>query len=125
MTKMEYDEVPNSEFLLNYPRGCCGDASNLLAKYFRDNDIQCQYVSGMRGQQSHAWLECGDLIIDITADQFPEIKDQVLITSDRTWHMKFREQLRPDGDFEKFATYNKFRLTKIYKNIMLRISKTD
>lgn len=66
-------------------------------------------------------------LIDITADQFSEIKDQVLITRDRTWHMKFRKQSRSDGDFEKFASYNKFRLTMIYKYIMLRISqiKTD
>ena len=122
IAKMGYDEFADSDFLLRYPRGCCGDASNLLAKFLRDNDIECEYVWGMMGQQSHAWLECGDLIIDITADQFTEIKEKILITTDKSWHKKFEGQTRSDGDFEKFDSYNKRRLTIIYKNILLRIS---
>ncbi|MFW2503471.1 transglutaminase domain-containing protein [Clostridium diolis] len=123
LTKMEYDEFPDSDFLLGYPRGCCGDVSNLLAKFLRDNGIECEYVWGMMGRQSHAWLECDALIVDITADQFPEIKEQILITADKSWHKKFKRQRRSDGDFEKFNFYNKHRLTTIYKNILLRISR--
>ena len=121
--KIGYDEFPDSDFLLEYPRGCCGDASNLLAKFLRDNDIECEYVWGMMGQQSHAWLECDDLIVDITADQFPEIKEKILVTTDRFWHKKFKGQIRSDGDFENFQSYNKIRLTNIYRNILLRISQ--
>lgn len=123
ITKMSADEFPNSEFLLDYPRGCCGDASNLLAKYFRDNGIECEYVWGMCGQQSHAWLECDNLIVDITADQFDEIKEEILITAYKSWHRKFKGQSRSDGDFLKFGSYNRDRLNTIYKNILLRISK--
>ncbi|MCW6084244.1 transglutaminase domain-containing protein [Clostridium sporogenes] len=123
ITKMKYDEFPNSSFLLQYPRGCCGDASNLLAKFFSDNGIECEYVWGMRGEQSHAWLECGDLIVDITADQFPEIKEKILITTNKSWHKKFKGQKRSDGDFEKFEPYNRHRLSTVYKNILLRISQ--
>lgn len=121
--KMGHDEFPDSDFLLEYPNGCCGDASNLLAKFLRDNDIKCEYVWGMRGQQSHAWLECDDLIVDISADQFPEIKEKILITTDKSWHNKFKRQKRSDGDFEKFGAYNKRRLTTSYKNILLRINQ--
>lgn len=123
ITKMEPDELPNSSFLLRFPYGCCGDASNLLAKYLRENNIECEYVWGMRGEQSHAWLECSDLMIDITADQFPEIKEKILVTSDKSWHRNFKSQRRSDGDFEKFEPYNKNRLTTIYENILRRISE--
>ncbi|MFT8349294.1 transglutaminase domain-containing protein [Clostridium saccharoperbutylacetonicum] len=46
--------------IFEFPRGCCGDASNLLAKFLRDNGIECEYVCGIKGQQSHVWLECDD-----------------------------------------------------------------
>jgi len=82
-----------------------------------------RYVWGMRGEQSHAWLECGDLIVDITADQFPEIKEKILVTTDRYWHKIFKGQIRSSGNFENFQSYNKIRLTSIYKNILLRISQ--
>ena len=40
--------------------------------------IQC--VTGKNANEKwHAWLEYNDLIIDITADQFNEIKDKVMI----------------------------------------------
>lgn len=121
--KLEPEELPNSSFLLRFPYGCCGDASNLLAKYLRDNNIESEYVWGMRGEQSHAWLESGELIIDITADQFPEIKEKILVTTDKSWHREFKGQRRSDGDFEKFEPYNKNRLVTIYKNILKRISE--
>jgi len=123
ITKMGPEELPNSSFLLRFPNGCCGDASNLLAKYLRENNIESQYVWGMKGEQSHAWLECCDLIIDITADQFPEIKEKILVTSDKSWHKNFKGQRRSDGDFEMFESYNKNRLKTIYKNILRRISE--
>lgn len=72
-----------------FPRGCCGDASDLLAHYLLENEIQTWYVCGTHypsqgtaeesweGIQSHAWLTTADprrtkhyQIIDITGDQF-------------------------------------------------------
>lgn len=61
----------------NYPRGCCGIASELLAKFLIENGINVTYVRGTyygetpEETQSHAWLEVVDgIIIDITGDQF-------------------------------------------------------
>lgn len=123
ITKMGPDEFPQSSFLLRFPYGCCGDASNLLAKLLRENDIEFEYVWGMRGEQSHAWLECDDLIIDITADQFPDIKEKIIVTNDKSWHNNFKGQSRSDGDFKKNNSYNRKRLTTIYQNILRRISQ--
>jgi hypothetical protein len=60
-----------------FPRGCCGDASDLLAQFLLENGIRTYYVCGThRGRSfenthSHAWLLTDNqTIIDITGDQF-------------------------------------------------------
>lgn len=61
----------------NFPRACCGDASDLLAHYLLKYGVRTNYVCGNYYEndggygQSHAWLELLDgTIIDITGDQF-------------------------------------------------------
>ncbi len=73
----------NDQTFNRFPRACCGSASELLAKYLAEYNIHTQYVCGTyyptdfkEGSQSHAWLQVGEVIIDITGDQFkfcPEI----------------------------------------------------
>ena len=61
-----------------FPKGWCGDASDLLAKYLEHNEIPTYYVNGGYcpkpdgHDKNHGWLtdEGRKLIIDITADQF-------------------------------------------------------
>lgn len=61
----------------HFPRGCCGDAMDLLGEFLLENDIESIYVCGNHyydnieeGTQSHAWLLIDNLIVDITRDQF-------------------------------------------------------
>ena len=61
----------------SFPRGCCGDASDLLAQFLLENGIKTYYVCGtyrngsFDGIQSHAWLKTeNNVIVDITGDQF-------------------------------------------------------
>ncbi len=62
----------------HFPRGCCGDTCYLLGQYLLANGISSWYVCGnYYGKndffQSHAWLRIeGNLIVDITGDQFSE-----------------------------------------------------
>ena len=64
------------EFFRKFPTGQCGHTSDLLAQFLIDNGgSQVRYVYGTYygrndKMQSHAWLSVGDMIIDITADQF-------------------------------------------------------
>ena len=39
-----------------FPRGCCGDTCYLLAEYLLERGIRTEYVWGLKGSQSHAWL---------------------------------------------------------------------
>lgn len=75
--------------LSDFPRGACGDASELLGQYLADSGLGTwNYASGIRSEPfwSHAWVERDGWLLDITADQFPEIASAVLLTDDRTWH---------------------------------------
>lgn len=66
----EFDDDINFR---RFPRGCCGYASDLLAKYLHQYKITTWYISGVykKEDQQHTWLQTEDmLIIDITGDQF-------------------------------------------------------
>lgn len=71
-----FRELPFSD----YPNACCGDASDLLAQYLIDNDlegnIKCRCVYGtyrydeFENIYGHRWLVVDDYyIVDITPDQ--------------------------------------------------------
>ena len=62
----------------NFPSGCCGITSELLAKFLMDNGIKGElvYIGGTyrdysQELPSHVWLELEDnIVVDITGDQF-------------------------------------------------------
>lgn len=84
-----------------FPAGTCGDISDILAEYLYKQGINdIDYVSGSAdNQQSHAWLEVSGYIIDITADQFPDCRDPVIVTDDHSWHQRFEESTRRQAGF--------------------------
>lgn len=80
-----------------FPRGCCGDATDLLGLYLlKFHGIESEYVCGegliSNLYQSHAWLLCQGYIVDITADQFNDIGyklPDVLIQVQSDFHDSF------------------------------------
>ena len=59
--------------LFNFPAGCCGTTSELLAEFLKINGITTEYFCGEVNcdNQTHAWLIAREkIIIDITGDQF-------------------------------------------------------
>jgi hypothetical protein len=84
--------------LRGFPAGACGDASILLGEFLSADGLGAfEYVAGSRYQpdfQSHAWLERKGLVVDITADQFPDMSESVTVTHDHRWHGLFREDQR-------------------------------
>lgn len=66
--------------LQDFPHGSCGDATLLLGHYLTaQGHGEFRYYFGWRCGKSHAWLQAGSVIVDITGDQFD--------VSDRSsWH---------------------------------------
>jgi hypothetical protein len=108
--------------LQHFPNGACGDASLLLAKYFEHHEHgQFDYVLGQRNGHSHAWLQQGDLIADITADQFEDQDRPVIVTRDHGWHRGFHGEVQGVADFERYDSYTVSVLRNSFRHITRQI----
>lgn len=112
-----------------FPRGSCGDAALLLGKYLQDCGLgPFNYVCGSiredggRDFHSHAWLQRGDIIVDITADQFDGILDPVVVTRDHSWHSRFNGKAQNIADYEIYDANTKSILSAAYGNVIARMS---
>jgi hypothetical protein len=110
----------------NFPRGSCGDACLLLAKYLQNNGCGVfNYICGViygpeeYDEQSHAWLERDDVIVDITADQFPDINESVIVTTDHAWYNAFQIKINHTADFENYDKNTASTLSSAYRKIIL------
>lgn len=85
----------------HFPRGACGDATLLLAKFLEESGLgQFNYVLGDRNGSSHAWLENGDVVVDITADQFPDMPHPVVAAYKSKWHAAFCGEVQNVANFD-------------------------
>ncbi len=108
----------------SFPRGSCGDAAWLLGTYLMLNSVgSFDYMSGWRKECSHGWLQQGQIIVDITADQFPEIKEKIMVTTDHSWYSAFQGKAQHVADYRIFdeATVN---FEAAYKYIVSHISES-
>src|SRR6185295_517236 len=87
--------------LRHFPRDSCADTVLLLGAHLADRGLgPFDAVGGEFGspasgdRRTHAWLERDDVIVDITADQFPDVSLAVIVTRDPGWHRRFHETNR-------------------------------
>ena len=122
-----------------FPRGCCGDASDLLAQYLLDNDIRTYYVCGtysngsFESVQSHAWLLTDDqIIIDISGDQFRSNSEflnydrTVYIGTEDKFHGLFKVEdrdVRENMGLDALGDMCQSRLIELYSKIVKYISE--
>jgi hypothetical protein len=79
-----------------FPRASCGDASLLLHSLLKDAGITGSRIAeASRGivasntWTSHAWVELGDVVLDITADQFTDGGGSLYLGLAGTFHRSF------------------------------------
>jgi hypothetical protein len=106
-----------------FPRGACGDAALLLGKYLHDGGFGAfQYVCGIRRrpheEHEHAWLRQGGVIIDITADQFSEIHEPVIVTTNHTWYNAFKVRNEHEADYELYDDRTRYMFASAYRKIV-------
>ena len=107
-------------FILRSLGAMCKPASMLVGKYLLE-ELDCQPIEFVSAQEwsdnesldrSHFWLEHEGLIVDISADQYPEIEQPVIVTTDRSWHDGFIHQSKyPYSDVVNENTVPKFHTT--------------
>lgn len=84
------DKIKENSIFREFPNGCCADASLILAKFLEQKGFGiCKYVRGQKGIPTHAWLENEGFIIDITADQFDEIDEMVIVSKNSEFHLEY------------------------------------
>lgn len=109
--------------LQGFPAGACGDATPLLGYYLKTHGFGTfDYVSGIGEDEdgertSHAWLRQGDIIVDITADQFRD-KAPVIVTDASPWHEGFEVEVPHEADFHVYDANTVATLSGAYAAIM-------
>lgn len=104
----------------NFPRGCCGVVSELLGEYLNtEQGMNAEYVCGVRDGASHAWLEQGDLVIDITSDQF-DGRPSVFVDAKDDWYRSWDEDVRHAARHESGAWT--FREERALFGVLLQVA---
>lgn len=86
-------------FFDQFPRGCCDKATHLLAHYLIHKGLCLaeemtmpwnNYDMENDGADSHSWISLANgLNIDITADQFHDMNETIIVSNDHPFHQRF------------------------------------
>ncbi|MFV0352439.1 MAG: hypothetical protein ACK5JF_09060 [Oscillospiraceae bacterium] len=113
----------NTPFVfLDFPMGCCSDASLLLGMFFSGFEAyDIEYVSARCEQLTHVWLTVNGKIVDITCGQFEYFDGSIYIGEKNSFYECFDAEI-PDREpivieqlEEKLI---KYELYSFYKTIM-------
>jgi hypothetical protein len=109
---------------LEFPRGSCGDTALLLYKYLSGHGHErFVYVCGLRDDYSHGWLKRGDLIVDITGDQFPDNNQRICVMRNSTWHSQFEIDDESSADFDDYDAYTRGSLRSAFAAILKHLGE--
>lgn len=84
-------------FLSSFPKGNCNRATLFIGRFlYEEYNLSGYEVCGEReghdGLDSHAWLEIGSTIIDITSDQYDANNPKVIVSSNSDWHKSWEKK---------------------------------
>ena len=113
---------------VDFPRGSCGDATPLLGTYLINQGLGTfDYRLGTRGCHeddswfSHAWLQKDNLVVDITADQFPDITQKVIVKYDSGWHQTFDSENEHVADYRIYDQRTVSLMGQFYNKIVTEL----
>ena len=127
------DAIDRSSFDLKdrmsgFPRGCCDDATDLFANYlFEKYDMVTVRVDGsfypdnFDERDWHTWLEIGDVIVDLSADQYSEY-DYIYVGEYDVFHKRYELEKREYIGFKNFSDSCWERMERLYKTIISNIA---
>jgi hypothetical protein len=122
-----FDQLPRGHLpysMQQFPAGACGDTSILLGAYLVDcGHLGFEYICGTRGDHdagdwtTHAWLARGDLVVDITADQFVDAPAGVIVESPSIWHRQFDCDPGTPSDFRAYFGPSMHEMHAMYSRL--------
>tara|TARA_R110002072_G_scaffold271038_2_gene430935 strand:+ start:42282 stop:42722 length:441 start_codon:yes stop_codon:yes gene_type:complete len=108
-----------------FPAGSCGDAAILLGTFLTERGCgDFTYISAFRGSNdddswhTHAWVAQYDLVVDITADQFPDSDDPVIVVRDSPWHSQFTVDQSHAAHYCVYDANTRHALKRAYDVVM-------
>jgi hypothetical protein len=106
----------------NIPSGCCKEASFILANYLKEKGFgNFDYISGIRMNRTHGWLLQDEIIIDITADQFEDNNENVIVSVNSKWHKEFNGVNQNIADLNTYDEKSRSILLSAYNEILKKI----
>lgn len=87
------------------------------------------YVCGERPREdgaktvSHAWLADGDLIVDITADQFADSPEPVIVSVASSWHKSFALEHTEPADFRTSLSPGTYPLLTMFAKLQKALAQ--
>lgn len=125
-TAMDSSDFSDTQWLSRFPKESCDITCKLLGLYFYDHGFRDFAI--MRGNRpdeddgKHQWLQFGDTIVDITADQF-DGEDQlpVIVTIDSPWHVVLDGHLFKQFDHNYYHMLTDHDFAKFVRDIYSRI----
>ena len=119
---MDDQDHPFCEF----PKDKCMIAARLVGDYLHQQlDIplkRIQIATNSRRIGRHAWTMLDEIIIDITADQFDDCSEQVIVSRKSAWH---RTWSQPEFEDHELSVGNDFAdqvWSDLYQYILQRMS---
>ena len=105
----------------NFPHGSCSSACFLLGRWLTENGFHdFDYVVLKDGTRSHVWVQNGDLVVDITGDQFGPPVPSVYV-GDKKKHplaTTFEERCRATVDYHNYDSRTRSCLDALYRILM-------
>lgn len=118
-----------------FPVGCCRCTSIFFLKWIGEKDgindgvlvanakrYDAKVSEGLDHQATHAWAEVRGFIVDITADQFDDFSNPIVVASSSDWHNSWTgmEQFSHDS-----CTSISDEHLREYENLSRHINKTE
>lgn len=110
----------------SFPKGCCYEASVLLAYYLKLKGFgEFNYISGSRMKKIHGWLVQGEFAIDITADQFADNNENVVVSVNSEWHKEFKIEIQQIADINSLDEKSRETLSNAFTEILKIINTNE
>lgn len=110
---------------IKFPCGSCGSTSEMIGTYLESLGFgKFYYMHGSKpGIESHAWIKQGNLVIDLTADQFICASQSVIVSECSTWHNEFEIATSHAVDLAASDSTAFFPLTPFYEMIVRKVQE--